>query len=133
MKLPNIKKILREDLKGAEAWVSGLIDPLNNFMEQVYQALNKNITFSENIAANIRELTVKTSSTYPTMDRIEFLTGLRVRSTGLILLQAYEKATYVPVAGPVYVAWTEEDGNILIYNITGLSASKIYIVRVLVI
>ncbi len=39
MRLPSQKKILREDLKDAPAWVNGLIGPLNAFMESVYQAL----------------------------------------------------------------------------------------------
>lgn len=132
MKLPSIKKILREDLKGAEDWVNGLIDPLNNFMETVYQALNKNITFTENISSNVKELVVRTSSAYPTMERIEFLSNLRTRAIGLQVIQAYEKGTYTPAEGPVYAAWVEENGTIIIHNITGLEASKVYNIRLLV-
>lgn len=133
MKLPSIKKILREDVKDAPPWISAIIDPINTFMEAVYQSLNKNITFTENIASNVKELVVRTSSSYPTMDQIEFESGLRTRATGIMVMQAYEKSTYIPAVGPVYASWIESNGTIIVYGIRGLDVSKVYIVRLLVI
>lgn len=132
MRLPTQKKILREDLKDAPGWITGVIDPINNFMEVVYQALNKNITYSENVAAFVKELTYTTPSTYPTMDDVEFVSVLKTKATGLQLLQIIDKATYAPPAGPVYVPWVEDNGTIVISPITGLAASKTYVVRLLV-
>lgn len=133
MKLPSIKKILREDL-GADApsWTSQIIDPVNSFMEAVYQSLNRNITNGENIASTIKELTVRTSSAYPVMDEIKFDSGLKLRAMGVSVMQCYEKGTYVPATGPVYAAWVEINGQIIISSITGLVASKVYIIRFLV-
>lgn len=128
MKLPTQKKILREDLKDAPNWISGVIDPINNFMETVYQTLNKNVT-EENTASQIKELTYKTPSTYPTMDNVEFISGLKTKARGVAAMQVYDKDTYTPAAGPVYVPWIEDNGTIIIYPITGLQASKTYIVR----
>lgn len=132
MKLPVTKKILREDLKDAPAWVSGIIEPFNSFAESVYQALNKNITFRENIAAFVKEITYSTTSAYPTMDNIQFMNELKVKATGVEVLQAIDKSTYTPAAGPVYVPWVEDNGNIVIGSITGLAASKIYMIRLLI-
>lgn len=131
MKLPVVKKILREDLKDAPGWVNGLIDPINSFMETVYQALNKNITFSENVGCFIKTVSYKTPSTYPTMDDIEFVNSLRTKATGIIVLQAIDE-NYVPAVGPVYVPWVENNGAIVISSITGLAASKTYSIRLLV-
>ena len=132
MKLPSQKKILREDLKDAPDWVNGIIEPVNNFMESAYQALNKNITYNENIASQIKELIVKTPSTYPVMENIEFMSTLRTKALGVQVMQVFEKANYTPAPGPVYVPWIENNGNIVIHPITGLEASKTYIVRLLV-
>jgi hypothetical protein len=133
MKLPNIYKILMEDIKDPPPWIGSLIDPINSFMEAVYQSLNSNITFTENIASNVKELTLRTSSAYPVMENIEFMTGLKTRAIGCLVLQAYEKGTYAPAPGPYGVAWVENNGNIVISKVTGLEASKVYILRFLVI
>jgi hypothetical protein len=131
-KLPSIKKILREDVKDAPAWINAVIEPLNQFMENVYSALNKNITFSENIASFVKELTYKTTSAYPTVETVEFPNILRTKASGILVLQAVEKSTYTPAAGPVYVPWVEDNGTILISSITGLQADTTYVIRLLV-
>ena len=55
MKLPIQKRILREDLKDAPDWVVNIIGPLNNFMETIYQALNKNID-ETNLLSMVKEM-----------------------------------------------------------------------------
>ena len=129
MKIPPTKKILREDLKDAPKWVSGIIEPVNNFMESAYQIFNKNITDADNIACQIKELSYKTTSAYPAADIMEFQSTLKGRATGVQLLQALDKATQTPAAGPVYVPWYDDNGVIKIYAITGLAASKTYLIR----
>lgn len=132
MRLPTLKKILFEDLKGAPDWVRPMIDVLNSFMETVYQALNRNITFPENVACFIKEITYKTPAGYPTMDPVYFQNELRTRATGVQVLQVYDKASYTPPPGPIYVPWIETNQRIAIYPITGLEAEKTYIVRLLI-
>jgi len=129
MKIPTLKKILREDIPDAPNWVTGLIGPVNTFMEYVYQALNKNISNYDNLLCQIKEITYVTPSTYPTMSNVEFLSALKVKATGLTLLQIYEKGTYTPPTSAVYIPWVENNGAIVIYPITGLVASKVYTVR----
>lgn len=133
MRLPSQKRVLREDVKGAPSWINPLIDTLNSFMETIYQAMNRNMTFSENIACTIKELTYSTPSTYPSgVELTEFMSNLKTKATGVMLMQAYEKATYTPPPGPIYIPWVEDNGTIQIGTITGLEASKTYIVRLLV-
>ncbi len=132
MKLPIIKKISREDLKDAPSWINQVIDPVNNFMESVYQSLNRNITFSENIASFIKEIAYKTPVGYPVMDNVEFMNTLKTKAIGVQILQAFDRATYVPAPGPVYAPWVEDNGTIVISPITGLEADKTYVVRLLV-
>jgi hypothetical protein len=133
MRLPTAKRVLREDLKGAPGWIGPLIDILNSFMETVYQAMNRNITFAENIGCTIKELTYKTPSTYPTgLEDQEFMTGLKTKASGLWVMQAIEKSNYEPAPGPVYAPWVEINGNIVLGTITGLEASKTYTIRLLI-
>ena len=132
MKLPTQKKILKEDLKDAPSYVDGIINPVNSFMESAYAALNKNLTLTENIASFVKVLEYRTPSTYPTMDNVEFLNQLKSKPTGVMVMQAYNKDTYIPAAGPVYVPWVENAGSIIIHPITGLVASKIYVIRLVV-
>lgn len=134
MKLPQIKKILREDIKEAPNWVNGIIGPVNTFMESVYQSLNKNITFDQNIASFIKEITYRTPSTYPTgVEIVQFQNNLRTKPIGIIVLQVYDKTNYTAPPGPVYIPWIEDNGTININTITGLEADKIYTIRMLII
>lgn len=133
MKLPTIKKILREDVKEAPSWVNGLIDPLNAFMETVYQALNKNLTLTENVASFTTEIIYKTVSTYPTSQgTFDFQSTLRTRPIGVMLMQIYDKSNYTPPPGPVYIPWTSQGSQIVLDTITGLEASKSYLIRLVV-
>lgn len=133
MKLPFTKKILKEDLKGAPSWVNSIVEPLNSFMESVYQLLNKNVTFTENFFSFVKEITYITPSTYPTgVDNIQFINALKSKATGVIVAQAYEKSTYIAAPGPVYAPWVEDNSNIIISTITGLEASKTYLIRLIV-
>lgn len=134
MRLPTQKKVLKEDLKDAPKWVDNLIQPINTFMENVYQCLNKNVTFGDNLASFIYTLTYTTPSTYPAdVDQVEFLNQLKTKPIGVLLMQVYEKNTYTPPPGPVYVPWVETNGSIQVGTITGLEASKSYIIRLAVV
>lgn len=132
MRLPTLKKILREDLKGAPDWVSSLIDPLNSFMETIYQGFNKNLTITENVGCFVKELTYTTTSTYPVSIDVQFMSTLKTKAIGVQLLQVYEKANYTPPPGPVYIPWVEINGSIVVGAITGLEASKTYMIRLVV-
>lgn len=113
--------------------MSGIIDPVNSFMESTYQALNKNLTFNDNIASFTKEITYKTVATYPTgQEETTFQNQLKTAPIGVVILQAYDKADYTPAAGPVYVPWVNDNGVITIGTITGLAANKTYLIRVVV-
>lgn len=131
-KLPTIKKILREDVKDAPPWISAIIEPFNSLAEFVYQSLNNSLTFRDNVACFVKELTYRTTTVYPVMDDIQFTNDLKVKATGVEVLQAIEKSTYLPAPGPVYIPWVENNGSIIVSSITGLESEKTYLIRLLV-
>lgn len=134
MKLPTIKRILREDLSDAPNWVNNLINPMNTFMEMVYQALNSNITLTENIASFIQEVTYTTGSSYPSGQADQsFMNTLKTRPIGVQLLQVFDRQTYEAPPGPVYIPWVANSVNQIVLNtITGLEADKTYTIRLLI-
>lgn len=141
-KLPPIKRILRENIKEAPAWIDRIIVPLNLFLESTYFALNKNITFRENINSEIREIEFTTKSDYTTaspkedgFDYLSFAHSLKSKPEGLTILQITEKSSssYQIITSPVSLDWTEINGQIRINYITGLKDSTTYNLKVLAI
>lgn len=126
--LPDFKRILKEDLKGAPPWMNVVIEAFNSFAESVYRGFNKNIN-EVNTASQIKELTYITPSTYPTMSNVRFTSELKTKAIGLTVIQAYDKTNYTPPPGPVWAPWIDDDGTIVVYPITGLEASKTYIIK----
>lgn len=135
-KLPTIKKVLNEDIKSLpneiKQGIQPIINTINNFMEVVYQNFNKNVTFEQNVACFVKEIVYKTPSTYPTMENVEFGSELKSKASGLMLVQALVRGTYVPVTTAVYVPWVENNGVIVIYPIVGLQADTTYTIRLLI-
>lgn len=138
-KLPILKRIQREDFPEAPDWIEKLTYPINTFFDAVYNALNKNLTFGDNITSEIKEFTFTTLSTYvgtaATFEAIEFVRSIKSAPKGVILLQIYKfgSATYSPIEGDVYLDWNETNGTVTIGLIRGLAASTKYTLRVLVI
>ncbi len=142
-KLPIQKKILREDVKEAPSWVDRLILPINSFFETVYNALSKNITLHENIAAQIKELDFNTTAGYlgtaATWDELTFPKTIKHRANGVLLAQIVdlgpvggELTSYRPIEGGVYLDWQESNVEIVIGLIRGLTASHSYRVTLIV-
>lgn len=135
-KLPDLRRILREDLgSDVPEYIDKIIGPVNSFSEAIYQALAKQITFSENISASLRTLEIVTSATYPAdFAQTEVYSGLSRRADGVIILQIQNKANpYAPVTTSPFISWLDLDGNIKITHVSGLTASTTYILKILVI
>jgi hypothetical protein len=138
MSLPRQRKILREDVKDAPDWINKIIDPLNNFMETVYNILNGNVNFRNHIACNLREIEVITLPTYDetnmdTFRTVRFPSGLRTRAYGLHLVAVREiGGNYTPITKPIFINWFENQGEIVIPLIVGLKPETRYIMNLMV-
>jgi hypothetical protein len=134
--LPSVKSIRREDLgNDIPEWVSFLLAPLTTFMEAIYSALNKQFTFQENIACNLRQLTFTTSSGYTggAFTALIFPSNLRGRKPiGVLILQITE-STGLLITKAVSPSWVDISGTISVNYIAGLENSKQYEVLFLVV
>jgi hypothetical protein len=60
MKLSTVRRILKENLGGdLPAWLDKFLEPLNQFIEQSFVAINGNLTFADNMLCKVttQELT----------------------------------------------------------------------------
>lgn len=133
--LPTIKRVLRQDLgRDVPSWVDSLLSPLNQFMEEIYSALNKSLTIPENVQGQKITLNFKTLSNYTTKNftEIVFRNNLGKRMN-LILV-----GNIVKVNDPshkfdsVFVSWYDNgDGTVTIRYISGLENSSEYNITLL--
>lgn len=130
--LPPIKRLSKEDFKEQGSWIGALLGPLNDFMGAVFRALNNGLTFSENLAAQVKDLTVdvQTTGTYP----IRFQWERSGRPVALWVGWAQEIAPKPPtLTTAVWADWTFNNGSIEINSLSGLSTGKKYRIRVIII
>lgn len=135
--LPKIYKILMEDL-GADVppFIRKMLSPLNTFFESIYSALNKDITFKENIRSEYRDIIVSTSSTYTSgndFQKIKFKNPLKSTIDTILIAQIREdNDNFTSVYKPTSVSWVEYNREITIHFISGLDDSKSYRVKLLI-
>lgn len=128
--LPPINQIKKEDFPG-ESWAEKLLWPINRFMTTMYQALNRDLTFRENIRGVVKELTfTNTSANLPIQFQWD-LTG--VKPTDLWITSVTPQEGSATPTAAVWVEWSYDGTIISISQITGLVADKRYLLRFIVV
>lgn len=139
MKLPVFRRISEADFpKEIKIWIGKLLIPLNLFIDQVRNGLDKNITFSENISCQIKELTFSTLPSYSAYDFpvIQFAKEFDHKATGMFVMQMEQIPPRQGVQSfwSVWADWTDlGNGQIQINYVAGLRDSMKYKVRFLLI
>jgi|TARA_R100000781_G_scaffold6971_1_gene6874 hypothetical protein len=136
--LPPIKRISKEDLPDAPDWIEKVIYPVNLFFDSVYRAMNGRLTTPENIVGQVKDISFQVPSTYDGTDTdkwtvLQFQSTLGMLTKGLHLMQITEvtaTGNFAPIGKGIYIDWEDENRTIKINYITGLTASKKYILRV---
>lgn len=133
-KLPSIRRLLKEDFQDAPNWLDRLLNTLNLFMENVYLALNRNLTFPENVRSQKKTFKI-TAGASAAANTYEFALENTWRPEGVILMKAAQiSGSYVPVTSAVFMSWRIGDANNLVIDaVTGLTNGVTYEFTVLVI
>ncbi len=129
-RIPPIKRLTTEDFKDQTSWIGKLIQPLNEFMSSVSLALTRGLTFSENMAAQVKDVKVThAASAYP----LKFLYDLSSKPQGALVVRVVEVSdTPSVLSNAVYADWDYRDGQVIINNFTGLTNGNTYNVRVII-
>lgn len=138
MKLGSFRRLYSSDFKPE---YKELIDQIgttyNPNIESIYDALNKKLSFADNIASTIVTFNVTVNSdgtpTRKTQVKLDN-SQLNTPVLGAIVLQAVgsRDTTLLPTAG-VYVSVSKNESSLIIQNIKGLQADSPYNVTILVI
>ena len=135
--LPTIKRVQRSDLGGdIPEWVDSLLSPLNQFIEEVYSAFNRNLTIPENVKGQIKILSFRTSSNYTSASKdfteITYLNTLGRKTQILLLGYVEEIGNPKKKHDATTISWYDNnDGTVTIHYISGLSNSKNYNITIL--
>lgn len=131
-KLPPIKVIRREDVRDAPEWITLLLYPLNLFMTSVYLALNKGLTFDDNITSQKQKFSIKAGAS-ATDNTLSFLVTINKRPEYLLLGDVVaQTGNYAPIGQSVFIEWTFDGTHINVTSITGLTNGTTYNFGVLI-
>jgi hypothetical protein len=136
MKLPTYRRIITQDFpEDNHELVEQLGSNVNDGFNVVYQALNKRLTFQDNIASSVKTVVLTADSTGKPQQTTSF--NLDVPNTpviGCVVLSAQNLTNSVtyPTTTP-FISFTQDGNTIYINNITGLQAGQSYRLVVLAI
>lgn len=131
-KLPAFNRLALEDFPSEKSWIGKLLSPLNSFMTAVVAAMSNGLTFSENLSAVVRTITVPAgSATYP----IYFTWTLKSKPVGLWVVSVYEvTASHTTLTSAVSADWEyTSDGKVKINGFPSLPTGADYNVTIIAI
>lgn len=127
--LPPVNRISREDIKGAPAWVDRMIHILNDFMQGVYSALNKNLSIGDNVIGEFKDFELKAGANADD-NTFTFITKVANPKGVVVIAATQDAASYTPITSAVWCSWRLGNGQIIIDAITGLTNGATYKIRV---
>jgi hypothetical protein len=127
--LPTLTRIQKEDLgQNVPNYIANILAVMNQFMEEIYNSYNKNLTLNDNISSQIKTLDITTVSTYSTgtFTEIKFSSSLKNRMSILLVGQVIQEDDPSVKYNYCFPSWVDNNGLITIRYISGLSNSKKY-------
>lgn len=133
MKLPSWRRIIEQDYPAQyQDLIKQLAVSLNYGMDTLYQTLNNQLTFKDNIQSTIGTFQATVDSSGKPTTTITVNKSSTNTLLGLIVVKVVNltKSTTYPTGG-VTVSYTETTSNLTINNITGLTPNNNYQITVL--
>lgn len=129
-KLPRTKKLIQEDFPSEKNWIGKLLLPLNQFLETVGLALDRNLTVRDNLDMQISTVTITGD------EEVSFAITTRSRPMGVLVTSVeLVSGTGTPTAAVQPVTWEVDTvNNVITVNSWhgGLDSSSKYKITLLV-
>lgn len=136
MKLSSFKRLITQDFpEESRKLMEQLGSTLNDSFNQLFQVLNKRITFNDNIACTVKDVQVIVDASGNPTQIASFKLDLpNVPVLGVIVINAENltNSTLYPTNAP-FISYQIVNNTIRINNITGLQANNVYRLRVIAI
>lgn len=127
MKIGATKTLVLDQFPSKErTWLNALIIPVNLFFEQVYRALSRGLTVSDNLKSQEIDLDIGVSQVFP----MKVAYKLNERPNHVIMTSISEVTPEFVAVAPHVFQWRYE-GDSLVILITGLNSAKRYKAKVL--
>lgn len=123
MRIPIQQQLSRQDFPDAPNWISGLLYPLNLFMNIVVNALRSQLTLQDNFSFVMNELTFVAKASAD-LNTFSFLWDLNRQPIELTMHVTRSDGSYTPIY-PV-PSWNLVGNSIQINGIQGLTSGVSY-------
>ena len=135
--IPDIRRILTEDLVNPDENLLKVIESLNRFMETSYDALTS-LTFQDNFLAKVKDIPVAALSVGNGKFPIIIKHDLGTKVQGVLVMSAIQTNNpyFSSIGSAVGLDWRQEGLNIVLENISGLdftNTDNTYTIKVLVV
>ena len=128
MKLSS-RRFTIEEFPEQQSWIGNLLSPLNQVIQELFSGLNNNITVEDNLYQESKLLSFKLDAgTYP----IKFKTKFNKQPIGVQVIYCKDSLGGTASDTP-WLSWSFSDGTMTITNITNLTISSNYTIRILII
>ena len=118
-----------EEFPDQQTWIGSLLSPLNQIVQELFTGLNNNVTVADNLYQEIKQLRFTVdAATYP----IKFKTKFNKQPEGLHVIYCKDSVGATSSNTP-WITWSFNDGLMTITNITNLTTSATYTVKILII
>ena len=132
-RLPALKRLSKEDFPQQAEWIDQLLQPLNQFFESIHSAMDKQLSFSENLNAEVKTFELRTPSSGP-FQALRVRHSLKVRPIGVLVLGATDLGAPNATIGALSVDWENAaDNQISLRSVGGLANAKSYSLTLLII
>lgn len=134
MRLPSFKRIFKQDFaQNDQQLIEKLSFILNNGIDVLYQALNKNLSFTDNIYGSLKSFNVEVDSTGIPVSNVIIPLDISAPAKGLITLKVDNttNSTGYPSTAP-WISWTQVNSGIQVNHISGLDAKNTYTFQVFI-
>ena len=116
-----MKRLLDQDLVGMAAWFRPALVVVNNFFQNVWQALNNGLSIQDNLRAQIVDLD------YVGGTAMNITTSIREPLIGILVLQVAGNG----ILGAVQVIWSQIGPVVSVSQIVGLTVGENYKLKLL--